>query len=104
MASRTKDEFLEYAGGDQAFATWLEAVDESFMEKTGGLGLGIFDMADYNWRDSFDGDIDPSDAADDFIESEGIPVDDDAPSEDLDAIEEEEDGDDDDDEETDLEE
>lgn len=99
MPSRTKEEFIEYADGDEAFAAWLEAVDARVLQRT---AVGIFDHPDYLWRDAFDNDSDPTDAADDFISAEGIDTlddydDDDAPSEDLDAIEEEEDLDDDDD-------
>lgn len=59
---------LEYCGGDTAFAAWLQLVDDCIMDQ---LGVGVFDLTDYMWRDAYDDERSPADAVDDFIEADG---------------------------------
>lgn len=61
--------FLDYAGGDKPFAKWLGAVDALVEAR---VGLGIFDLEDFMWRDAFDAEQTPADAAEAFGEAVGL--------------------------------
>lgn len=49
MTSRA--EISNYAGGDEKFTNFLVKVDAAVEAR---VGMGIFDLADYAWRDAFD--------------------------------------------------
>ena len=47
------------ADGDETFAVYLILCNKHMIRR---VGLGINDVEDYVWRDSFDADIKPADA------------------------------------------
>ena len=51
-----------------AFDAWFEAVDAACTRRT---GLGVSDMPDYCWRDTFDAGTSPEDALVAFAENQG---------------------------------
>ena len=52
----SRDQALDYAEGDEAFAAWLREVDEIVGRK---LQVGIFDLPDLLYRDAFDAGTTP---------------------------------------------
>jgi hypothetical protein len=48
------------AGGDERFALWLRLVDKRMI---GSVGVSHRDIADWTWRDAYDGGQSPSSAA-----------------------------------------
>jgi hypothetical protein len=52
-------EALQKANGDHAFALFLAAADWHARKR---LGLSIWDLADYTWRDAFDDELTPIEA------------------------------------------
>jgi len=63
------DDYKDYAGGDNDFESWLRAVDALCVAK---VGLSIFDLGDYLWRDAFDDELTPLEAFRNFAEDGGI--------------------------------
>ena len=61
------DDFTSYTGEQPAggFYQWLRKVNKLCVSK---VGLGIFDLADYNWRDEYDAGSDPKSALAAFAE------------------------------------
>jgi hypothetical protein len=56
--------FMEYAGDDESFALWLRLADR----RVGRLvGLGVFGIGDWSWRDAYDAGMSPLDAARDAL-------------------------------------
>ncbi len=43
--------YLRYAGGDRGFAGWLLVADALCLRR---VGVSIFDLADWCWRDAYD--------------------------------------------------
>lgn len=64
---------LEYANGDKKFAAWLGRADRRISRR----GISLLDLADRDWRSAYDDGFDPSDEADDALEEEGFPFDED---------------------------
>lgn len=50
----------QYAHGDERFGVWLYLVDRVL---TGMIGVGLFDLADWNIRDAYDDGLSPGEAA-----------------------------------------
>ena len=63
-------ELIGYCGGDQAFAQWLDRVDRYL---NGVCGLGVLDLADQNYRYSFEDGLSAIEVAESVLESEGYP-------------------------------
>lgn len=59
----------DYAGGDLRFGLWLQLVDKRCASV---IGLGVFDLEDWRWRDAYDGGDSPKEAFADFVEELGI--------------------------------
>lgn len=55
---------LEYADGDERFALWLLIADAG-MSKT--VGVGIFDLADYDWVSAYGSGDSPRQAVRDAL-------------------------------------
>ena len=53
------DEHRTYAGDDREFAVWLYVTDRSCRAR---IGVSIFDLADFCWRDHFDDGATPKEA------------------------------------------
>lgn len=51
--------YLEYGGGNRDFAAYLALCDRICSRL---IGVGIFDIADWNWHDAFDGEQSPREA------------------------------------------
>lgn len=49
----------DYAGDDERFGLWLALANQSAARR---LGISIFDLADYSWRDDFDAGTSPRSA------------------------------------------
>jgi hypothetical protein len=62
-------EIVDYAGGDLRFALWLYLVKKRCVTV---LGLGIFDLEDWRWRDAYDAGSSPKEAFADFREDLGL--------------------------------
>jgi hypothetical protein len=58
----------DYAGGDGRFGVWLYLVDKRCVTL---LGLGIFDLEDFSWRDAYDSGESPKEALAEFISAMG---------------------------------
>jgi len=58
-----------YAGEDLRFGVWLHLVDKRCRTI---LGLSIFDLEDWNWRDAYAGGSSPKEAFGDFREDLGL--------------------------------
>jgi hypothetical protein len=52
-------QYLRYAGGDRGFAAWLLVADAICTRR---LGVSIFDIADWAWRDAYDAGQTPGEA------------------------------------------
>jgi hypothetical protein len=50
----------EYDGGDERFGVWLALVNARL---TRGVGVGLFDLADWNMRDAYEDGMSPREAA-----------------------------------------
>jgi hypothetical protein len=57
-------EFLRHSSGDEGFAAWLLVTD---VICTRELGLSIFDLADWTWRDAYDSGATPGSALQDAL-------------------------------------
>ena len=53
----------------QAFAEWLKKVDKALNKL---CGMSHRDLADQNWRDWFDSDMTPEEAAAECLANEGM--------------------------------
>ncbi len=51
LDSERGKEYLAYASGDRGFAAWLLVADVICTRR---LGVSIFDLADWAWRDAYD--------------------------------------------------
>jgi hypothetical protein len=56
----THNDILEYAGGDEEFASYLDEANRLCERRLGGLG--ILDLPDYCWRDAYDDGVSPREA------------------------------------------
>jgi len=59
LLSPEAQKYLGYAGGDEGFAIYLKCCDARCIKAT---GISIFDIADYMWRDCYEGDVPPAEA------------------------------------------
>jgi hypothetical protein len=57
----------EHDGGDDRFGLWLALVDARITRR---VGLGLFDLGDWNIRDAYDSGSSPADAAQEALESD----------------------------------
>ena len=55
----------DYCGGDLRFGVWLYLVDKRCRTV---VGLGVFDVEDYRWRDKYDSGDSPKEALDEFLD------------------------------------
>ncbi|MBB2199900.1 hypothetical protein HLH44_21180 [Gluconacetobacter sp. 1c LMG 22058] len=60
-----------YTAGHLGFHGWMRAVDHAIARH---IGLGVFDLPDRCWRDAYDEQVLPSDAAREALEDEGAPL------------------------------
>ena len=61
-----RDTFKWYCGKHTGFTSWLRKVDRILMQR---LGLGVFDLRDACWRDMYDDEISPTEAAQDILDN-----------------------------------
>ena len=59
------DSIRSYADGDLRFGLWIHLVDKRCVTV---LGVGIFDLEDWHWRNAYDSGSSPKDAFADFRE------------------------------------
>jgi hypothetical protein len=59
--------YLTHAGGDRGFAAWLLVADRICLRR---VGVSIFDLSDWMWRDAYDGDQRPTDAVRDALRAD----------------------------------
>ena len=57
----------QYADGDHGFAAWLLVADLTCARRH---QLSIFDLADWTWRDAYDGGIQPAAALHDALNND----------------------------------
>ncbi|WP_461666500.1 hypothetical protein [Gordonia sputi] len=62
--SATMPDRITDAGGDGHFALWLYGVDRHIIA---ALGVGHRDLPDQRWRDRYEADISPAQAASDAL-------------------------------------
>jgi hypothetical protein len=60
---------VNYAGEDKRFALWLYLTDKRCLTQ---LGVGIFDLEDWHWRDAYDSNSSPKEALAHFVEDLGL--------------------------------
>jgi hypothetical protein len=51
LDSQTGTRYLNCAGGDRGFAAWLLVADALCLRR---VGVSIFDLSDWSWRDAYD--------------------------------------------------
>lgn len=56
-------QYIDYANGDERFALWLRLVDRRVQRMTKGV-VTMFDLADWNSRDTFDAGCSPAEGVD----------------------------------------
>ncbi len=56
LDSQRGQDCRHYADGDRGFAAWLLVADVTC---TRGLGVSLFDIADWAWRDAYDAGMTP---------------------------------------------
>jgi hypothetical protein len=61
--------WLEEAGGDQPYAIWLFLCNRRM---TRAVGLGIFDIEDWSWADSYEAGEEPREAVTQALENAGM--------------------------------
>jgi hypothetical protein len=59
----------EYDGGDDRFGLWLALVDARIVRR---VGVGLFDLADWNMRDAYESGASPREAAQEALESDDL--------------------------------
>lgn len=59
----------EYDGGDDRFGLWLALVDARIVRR---VGVGLFDLADWNMRDAYEGGSSPAEGAREALESDDL--------------------------------
>lgn len=57
-------QYLEAADGAEGFAAWLLAADHTCIRR---LGVSIFDLSDWGWRDAYDAGATPAAAVRDAV-------------------------------------
>lgn len=57
-------QYLDYAHGDRGFAAWLLVADATCIRR---LGVSIFDLSDWAWRDAYDDGETPGQALRDAL-------------------------------------
>ena len=60
-------DYLRYARDDKQFALWLALVNRQLLRR---VGLGLFDLGDFNARDCFDSGASPAQGAQDALEAD----------------------------------
>jgi hypothetical protein len=63
------EEHLQHADGDRDYAGFLLVADEICRRK---VGLSIYDLADFCWRDAYDNGMAPGGALRDALTAEGV--------------------------------
>jgi hypothetical protein len=58
---------LEYSGGSQGFAGWLLVADVTCVRT---VGVSIFDLSDWTWRDAYDAGTQPGAAVRDAVQGD----------------------------------
>ena len=66
-ACESHDRLFEYAGGHLGFYGFLRVANARISRR---LGIGLADLPDRLWRDAYDDEAHPSEAADAAIEEE----------------------------------
>ena len=59
----------EYDTGDERFGLWMAYVNARLLRS---VGVGLFDLADWNMRDAYDGGASPKDGAQEALESDDL--------------------------------
>ena len=59
--------YLDYAGGDRGFAAWLLVADALCLRR---VGVSIFDLSDWSWRDTYDSGETPGAAVRDALRAD----------------------------------
>jgi len=59
--------YLDYAHGDRGFAGWLLVADATCVRR---LGVSIFDLSDWAWRDAYDDGATPGQALRDALRAD----------------------------------
>jgi hypothetical protein len=60
---------LAYAGGDRGFAAWLLVADHLCVRR---VGVSIFDLTDWRWRDAYDAGATPGAALREALHNDGL--------------------------------
>ncbi len=60
-------EYLRHANGDRGFAAWLLVADATCAWR---LGVSIFDIVDWTWRDAYDAGQQPGAAVRDAVQAD----------------------------------
>lgn len=55
---------------DTTFANYMRDIDNLITAKS---GLGVNDLADYNYRDAFNDEVDPEEVADEILAENNFP-------------------------------
>jgi hypothetical protein len=66
---RARMRVAEHDGGDERFGVWLALVDRRI---TRAVGIGLFDLADWNMRDAHDDGMSPREAALEALRSDDL--------------------------------
>lgn len=62
-------QLAQYSRGDERFTLWLYHAQRRCLRV---YGLGIFDLADFTWRDQYDAGVSPHDALHEAMENDDI--------------------------------
>lgn len=68
-ANRDRMRVAQYDGGDERFGVWLALVDRRIAR---AVGIGLFDLADWNMRDAYDSGTSPREGALEALRSDDL--------------------------------
>lgn len=69
---RSEDDtsLASYTEGHLGFHGWMRVVDARIRRRA---VVGVMDLPDRRWRDSYDDEVNPTEAADEVLKEEGCP-------------------------------
>lgn len=67
LNSERGHQYLEYAGGSRGFAAWLLVADVICVRT---VGVSIFDLSEWMWRDAYDAGVKPGAAVRDAVRAD----------------------------------
>lgn len=70
-AVAVSQEVGDYAGGNAEFAQWLAKADQVVTRR---LGVGLFDLPDWDWLSAFEDGCSVTEAVTEFFDGEGFDV------------------------------